>query len=290
MIGVGSHDPWQPTDVEWTLAELLGEQAAVALSNLRFLQEAEQRVEANRAAVRLLSHELHREPAKIDREVELLLEGKRGAISEEQVAALHCIQDWINAHQKLTDRLLDVNRFEAGTLSVTRHLQPIAPIVVETLAQIEDGSAETQIVIERKIAAPQLRHRADKTLVAVAVRELVRNALQYGASARIRVTVTEEGDHLWCRWRIKAPACQKNTAALSLNSTTWCVQGHQNGTSWQPWPGTLYGSGDHGVTRGQGDVRRYIHRWRPLHLDIPSGSQDLAMCTRCVGNRLIRRF
>src|SRR5690606_38186813 len=66
----------------------------------------------------------------------------------------------------------------------------LAPVVQETVAR---EAGERPVAIE---LAPDLRVRAEPTLLARAVGNLVRNAIRYGGPGRIAVTATRAGDRV----------------------------------------------------------------------------------------------
>lgn len=192
ILGTGTPDLWQPTDTERMLAQLVGKQTMVILANLGAYQVIQQRLDASKLSERLLSHELNRAPAAIAEELELLLCGREGVITSGQRERLDRVQRYVNNHQQLIQRLLDVSRLDAGTFRAQMSVQPIRPILSKVLNDLEK-EVETvgmQLVIE---LAPRLpAHRLDAVLVEQIMTNLVRNSKQYAKEGPILVRARGE--------------------------------------------------------------------------------------------------
>jgi signal transduction histidine kinase len=196
VLGVGAPDRWQPTDVEMTLAQLVAKQAAVVLDNLRAYHQIERRLGTSQLAVSLLPHELKRKPRAIGGELELLLSGKEGPLTSHQVRILERIQEYVEEHERLIERVLDVQRLDAQVFRARMIVRPILPVLRSALSRLalEIEGTGMQLVTDLALVLPS--HRLDPVLVDTIIKNLVRNALQYawrGGIVRVRAWTTDEG-------------------------------------------------------------------------------------------------
>ncbi len=187
VLGIGASDLWQPTDMELALAQLIARQATVILANLDAYHQIQQRLETSRLSARLLSHELNRWPAAIAEELELLLGGLEGPMTPSQCEKLERVQGYMERHQQLIQKLLDIARFDAGTFRARMSTQFIRPVLDDVLNRLapEVEAAGMHLAVDLEPELPS--HRLDATLIDRIMTNLVQNAVQYAAQGTVRV-------------------------------------------------------------------------------------------------------
>lgn len=200
-IGTYWKEPHTPTAMQAEVLRALGDAAAVAMSNVRQLEELESRVrqrtaEAERAAAyksRLLamaSHDL-RQPLQTARLLNATLrrqtDGETQQILRQENLALIAASD-------LTDALLNVAKLESGSLQPQHSEFPLPPLLAELEAEI--GELAHAKGLELEVHGCDIRLHTDRTLLRQILQNLLTNAIRYTDRGGVCVRCRTEGGRL----------------------------------------------------------------------------------------------
>jgi signal transduction histidine kinase len=172
-----------------------------ALSSLRArLQELQQAVAARDEFIATVAHELRNPVAPLVFHVRLAIDrSEQRALAGEALSA-----DWVQAqlrrveqrlHRLLEtlDRLLDVSRLSTGRIDLQPEPVDLAAAVREVI-----GTCEAELAVARCTVTVSERHRAtgswDRVRLEQICRNLLSNAIRFGAGRPITVTVDADRD------------------------------------------------------------------------------------------------
>jgi signal transduction histidine kinase len=133
------------------------------------------------------SHELRAPLAKMVAEIELALRSARS--SEEYSKVLGRCRDYARSLELVLEALLLLARLDAGRGTISLETLDLGDVVVETVRRFDKSDAE-RVEIDLGSDREPVRVQGDARLLALAVRNLVENALRHGAAdAPVRVSV-----------------------------------------------------------------------------------------------------
>lgn len=137
-----------------------------------------------------VAHEL-RTPLSIIATHLALLE--RSGSQADRQPSLDAIRGAVQRAASVVDQLLLLARLDAGVELPASRIE-VNAVIRGVLADLDATAGERRIVLELEVSAPVYVH-SDPALLAVAVRNLVANAVQYAhASSTVRVRVIVSGD------------------------------------------------------------------------------------------------
>lgn len=169
---------------EIELASLLGRLVASAVQNIRVYESERETVAELRRLyslradfVSLVSHELRSPMAAVIGAARTLETRWRELSAEQRGAFLALIGDETTRLANLVGDVLDTSRIEAGTFTYTFSDVDVAEIVRETVAAVNVGQEEVEVVAETQPSLPRVR--GDRERLRQVVVNLVDNAVKY---------------------------------------------------------------------------------------------------------------
>jgi two-component system, OmpR family, sensor histidine kinase KdpD len=183
--------------------------AAIGLEKAR-AQAAANRAEAARESQELKStlldavaHEF-KTPLTAMKAAASALRSGTVAHPDERRELVTVLDEEIDHLNQLVTEAIQMARFEAGAIEMNKQSHPVAEIVGEAL-RITNSTAEGQLVgVEVKDGLPAIQ--ADGALVALALKQLIDNALRYSpAGSELRICAGRKGDRVLISIRDQGP-------------------------------------------------------------------------------------
>ena len=173
-----------------TLLQFLADYAAIAITNARlyaeiraFSQELEakvrERTQELREFVSVVYHELNTPITAINGYTAMLLDGKAGALDEQQAHFLSIAQNNTQRLMRLVADLSDVSKIEDGRLSIRREIVDLRQAVDEMVRSLANLVVEKDLELDINLAPDALRVQGDPQRVAQILSNLVGNACRY---------------------------------------------------------------------------------------------------------------
>lgn len=197
-----------PTRETVELLEIFGNHAAVALENARLyrqlerhsheLEEAGQRMQEMHALksqfVSTISHELRTPLTAIRAYVDTLLAAAPGEIPPEQLKRfLGIINEESHRLSRLIESVLDLNRFDSGTMRLERQPVEVAEVLEETAQLLQPLAVAGQVTLKLVKAQADTRVEADRDQMRQLVLHLGSNAVKFTPAEGV-VTMRLGGD------------------------------------------------------------------------------------------------
>jgi PAS domain S-box-containing protein len=180
-----SESPRKLGQRELAFAEELAHLAGLALENARLYRTARQATRARDEVMGIVAHDLRSPLSAISMAVEIVerhvQQGKMGASTQQMV---DLIQRMSQRMGRLVEDLLDINRLEAGQLSVTLLDWPARQLVTDAIEQVRPTASGLEFHLDVADALPQVR--ADGHRIIQVLANLLGNAVKF----------TPEGGHI----------------------------------------------------------------------------------------------
>jgi signal transduction histidine kinase len=152
-----------------------------------------------------VSHELKAPLASMRETVQLLIDQIPGPLTPKQKRLLELNLQSGDRLTTIIRNLLDLSKFEAGTMEYELKLQDMVPLVGTSVAEFEVQAAERQVQIETSLPETPLQVRCDSDRIIQVIVNLVGNAVKFsseGGSVRIRLeTVSDIPETIPQDWR-----------------------------------------------------------------------------------------
>lgn len=200
----------------------LGNTIAVSLAQAE-TQQAANRAEAVRRSEELkslmidaLAHELKTPLTSIEAAADML---HGGSLSADQSAELiDIVQQEAKRLQQLMEEALHLARIEAKRLKLTRKAAPVRELIEKAIAALGPRAGAHPIEVE---AGSEISVSADSELIVELVKQLLDNALKYGATGKpISVSADEENGLVHIRVRDEGPGLTElEQATFSISFT-----------------------------------------------------------------------
>lgn len=179
---------FDPGDVD--RVEELGSRIAIALANAKTHARAKAEIRARDEFISLAAHELHTPLASLELSAEALAAtgatGFAGRLSETVVRQVQRLG-------RLVDRMLDVSRVGAQSLTLILERTDLTVVVREEIDAFEQRLAQTRttlhVNLEESVCGPW-----DSSRLAQVISNLLDNALKYGNGTPISVTLRTDGN------------------------------------------------------------------------------------------------
>ena len=155
-------------------------------------QEARQTIDAREQVLKIVSHDLRNPLHTISMSTSLMLEVPLG--DEERVKRLNMIKRAGERMNRMIQDLLDVAKFEAGSLSIDPKPASAAALVSEAMEMLRPIAAERQLVLDASVASELPATQADAGRVQQVLSNLVGNPFKFTpAGGRITIRVEPAG-------------------------------------------------------------------------------------------------
>jgi signal transduction histidine kinase len=176
------------------LARGLAHQAAIALQNVRLVEDIRETSRLKSEFVATMSHELRTPLNVVMGYVTLLLDGAFGPLADEQRGVLGRMQRSAAELFDLVTATLDLNRLEAGKSRVT-----VEPVVVPDLfAQLEAETApppeRSEVEIRWELASDLPAVETDRAKLRIVLKNLIGNAIKFTERGNVVVAAEPAED------------------------------------------------------------------------------------------------
>lgn len=188
-VFLGHKKPEIFTDREETVVSGIAAHAAVAIDNARLYQGAKQAVEARDHFLSICSHELKTPLTSLKIQTQAAARKIKKGIaitSEQNLKMCESIDRQINRLGRLVDDMLDVNRIEAGRLSIERVPTDLTVLAKEVKERLVDMISLSGIRCSLK-AAPSVPVIGDPDRLIQVITNLVTNAVKYGNGKPVEI-------------------------------------------------------------------------------------------------------
>ncbi len=184
-----------------SLAEDLGQRAAMFVDNARLYREAQTAIRARDEFVAMAAHDLRTPLSALSLAVQSLGRMIRRHAPREQIEALVAVVERSTARvTRLADDLLDVTRLGVGRLSLDLQLVDLTEIVRDVANESATLPGAPRIVLEVD-AGEEVVGRWDRKRVEQLLTNLLSNAIKYGAGKPVEIFVTSDSETATVRVR-----------------------------------------------------------------------------------------
>ena len=186
----------EPTQQQMALAVGLANQAAIALENIRLVEDLREADRLKSEFVATMSHELRTPLNVILGYADLLLEEGFGKLDDEQRGVIARVQRSAHELFELITDTLNLNRIESGrervNVSAVRVADLFAQIELEQTARLENSD-----VVLRFVVGPELTviHN-DQDKLKLILRNLVGNAIKFTEHGSVTVRAEIDGEQV----------------------------------------------------------------------------------------------
>jgi len=147
--------------------------------------------------VSLASHQLRTPLTSVKWNLEMLLSGEDGVLSQKQKKRVEELYRGNERMNEMVRSLLNVSRIEAGSLTVKLKMSDVGEIMKEVVKEQMPTAKEKkqEVTVQRKEGLPKIS--TDPALVRMIVQNLFGNAIEYtGIGGKIICTVAQTGDKI----------------------------------------------------------------------------------------------
>ena len=147
--------------------------------------------------VSVVSHELRTPVTSIKGFLELIAEDRADNLGDEQSRFLEAAERNAQRLERLVNDLLDVSRFEAGRLDISREVFDFRDVVTQAVADMQADTRAKELKISTTGVGSPVRVWGDRGRVVQIMANLLGNAIKYSASREligVAVTVPADAD------------------------------------------------------------------------------------------------
>ncbi len=164
--------------------------AAIALNNVRLVNDLRQADHLKSEFLSTMSHELRTPLNVILGYTELLAEDTFGPLQDEQRDTVGRVHDSACSLLELINATLDVNRIEAGRLPVQLAEVSLRDLFDEARAELEQLPHAPDVFLRWDVAVGNTPVRTDASKLKIILKNLVGNAFKFTASGQVRLQVS----------------------------------------------------------------------------------------------------
>lgn len=198
-LGLCSARPGRYTADDAALAEELARRAALAVDNARLYREARQAVKARNEVLSVVSHDLGNPLSAILINSRLLLK-QDGGHQERRRDKLEGIRRAAEQMQRLIGDLLDVQRIEAGRLSLDRARHVLSRVLTDAVERAMPLAGEKRQELDLDIPTDLSDVSVDRDRILQVMGNLLGNAIKFTpAGGRIVVSARDTEDRVVVR-------------------------------------------------------------------------------------------
>lgn len=189
-------------DVRLGLITALTDQAAVAIENAQLYQEARQARKALDDSLKILTHQLHAEPAFVTNTINTLLAGKLGYLDDKQRDRLEKARRRLDGHHRLIDNIDIYGRLKGGKIIPRRGTVQIAQMIRGVIDSHRSEAKRRGLKLTaklRRLPAPAPTIEADVGMIEITLANLLDNAIKFtpqGGHIRVEAWADVESVHI----------------------------------------------------------------------------------------------
>jgi signal transduction histidine kinase len=145
--------------------------------------------------VATVSHELRTPLTSIQGSLSLLEEGAAGPLPEAGKKLVDIAAKSCERLVRMINDLLDVERIESGRMDFDQQLQPLAPIIEQSIEAMQGYAARFRVRLELQRPLPELQVMVDRDRVMQVLVNLLSNAIKFSPpDASVRLAVEQQRD------------------------------------------------------------------------------------------------
>ncbi len=177
------------------LLEMLGPQAAVAITNSRLFENQQELDRLKNQMIRMTSHDLKNPLFAAMSRVELLQESGQGLFTAEMQEDLDTTWTQLQRMNRIIRGILDMERIQSGTPAYEEF--PVAEMIGIAVAELRDQAKTHHIALETDLPLDLPSIIGDRHYLIQAVANLVENAIKFTPDhGTIRVSAEEIDAHV----------------------------------------------------------------------------------------------
>jgi signal transduction histidine kinase len=184
--------PFTATDRQ--IAAGIAEIASLSLTTARVIDDLERAHHVKSDFVATVSHELRTPLHIVIGYTELLIDGTFGSLGSEQLQPLRRIRERAGGLLELINATLDLNRLEAGRISIDLEPTDLSELVDSLQRETGESQNNPQLRLEWEVPEGLPIISTDPAKLKVALKNLITNALKFtdSGSVTVRVVVRKE--------------------------------------------------------------------------------------------------
>jgi two-component system, NtrC family, sensor histidine kinase KinB len=152
--------------------------------------------------VATVAHEFRTPLTSLRMAIHLCVEGAVGPLTEQQLDLLSAAREDCERLQRIVDDLLDLARIRAGLLELSPGPVELPELLEQALASVRSAAEQAGVKLEAQLAPGRETLVADKERLALALQNLLSNAIRHTGSGGT-VTLTAAEDEEGTRFSVK---------------------------------------------------------------------------------------
>ncbi len=140
----------------------------------------------------MITHELKTPLVPIKGYLDMLISGKIGSLTSQQIEKLKIVRSSADSLHKLIDDLFDVQKLETGNMKISREENSISDIINETIIQLKPDLDKKNIKVILELQ--QIRYLCDRSKISQVLLNLIRNSIDFTPSIdeQIRISLSKQ--------------------------------------------------------------------------------------------------
>ena len=142
----------------------------------------------------MIAHELKTPLVPIKSYLDMIISGKIGQLTPQQIEKLEIVRSSADSLNKLIDDLSDVQKLDTGNMKMNPDEYSLSEIINETVIKLEPDFAKKGINIDLKLQ--QIRCMCDKSRISQVILNLLTNSIDFTPSTdgKISISLSKEGE------------------------------------------------------------------------------------------------
>jgi PAS domain S-box-containing protein len=145
--------------------------------------------------VSMVAHEIKSPLNSVLMQLNVVLDGLAGALTEKQKEILQRTSDRINSLSVLSAELLDLSKIESGLINQDREELNLVELIKDQVSMFQEKAASRSIQLAVKETDPDIRMMGNRTNIEEIVSNLISNAIRYSPNGgKIDAWACEKSD------------------------------------------------------------------------------------------------
>lgn len=173
-----------------------------AIANRRVLLEKQRLEQEKDDFVSMLSHDMKNPLTAVIGSIDIIREGRLGAVNEEQAEYLHAAIDSCNEVIAMIDNLLDIHRFEAGRMQIKIAEYGVAEILRGVTRRFTRIAEHDGIRLKERLSHETPKIAVDKNAFSRVIANLLANAVKFtpeGGEIVVSCRCLKDAEVPWAR-------------------------------------------------------------------------------------------